>query len=101
MKLLERFGIVYYKSVSTPMELNFKKLCGSATWPELGNPTEYRQLVGAMMFLVNSRLDVCFAVNNLSQHMVEPHHFHWVGAKNILRYLRGKINHGLRYTTGV
>ena len=31
--------------------------------------------------------------------MVEPHHMHWVGAKNILRYLRGMINHGLRYTT--
>ena len=30
--------------------------------------------------------------------MVDPHHIHWIGAKNILRYLRGTINHGLRYT---
>eukprot|EP00253_Pinus_taeda_P001719 PITA_01719 len=88
------------KSVSTPMELNFKKLSGSAAGPILANPTEYRQLVGALMFLVNTRPDICFAVNTLSQQMVEPHHFHWVGAKNLLKYLRGTINHGLRYTAG-
>ena len=33
--------------------------------------------------------------------MFEPHHIHWIGAKNILRYLRGTINHGLRYTAGI
>jgi hypothetical protein len=82
------------------MELNFKKLSGSAAGPILANPTEYRQLIGALMFLVNTRPDICFAVNTLSQQMVEPHHFHWVGAKNLLRYLRGTINHGLRYTAG-
>ena len=53
VKLSERFGMVDCKSVTTPMELNFKKLCGSAAGPELGNPTEYLQLVGPIMFLVN------------------------------------------------
>ena len=100
MKLLERFAMVDCKSVSTPMELNFKKLSGSVAGPVLANPTEYRQLVGALMFLVNTHRDVCFAMNTLSQHMVEPHQIHWVGAKNLLRYLRGMINHGLRYTAG-
>ena len=82
------------------MELNFKKLSGNAVGHVLANPTEYRQLVGALMFLVNSRSDICFAVNTLSQHMVDPHHIHWIGAKNLMRYLRGTINHGLRYTAG-
>ena len=100
VKLLDRFGMVDCKPVSTPLELNFKKFCGNAAGPMLANPTEYRQLVGALMFLVNSRPDVCFAVNTLSQHMVDPHHIHWIGAKNLLRYLQGTINHGLRYTAG-
>eukprot|EP00253_Pinus_taeda_P022896 PITA_22896 len=52
------------------------------------------------MFLVNSRPDISFVVNTLSQHMVEPHHTHWIGAKNLLRYLHGTITHGLRYTAG-
>ena len=71
MKLLERFSMMDCKSVSTPMELNFKKLRGSAARPVLENPTEYLQLVGALMFLVNTRPDVCCAVNTLSQHMVD------------------------------
>ena len=42
MKLLEIFGMVNCKSVLTPMELNFKKLSGSAVGPVLENPTDYR-----------------------------------------------------------
>ena len=86
------------KSLSTSMELNFKKLSASAAGPVLANPTEYRQLVGALVFLVNTCLDICCAVNTLSQHMVDPDNIHWVGAKKILRYLSGMIDHGLRYT---
>eukprot|EP00253_Pinus_taeda_P033542 PITA_33542 len=69
----------YCKPVTTPMELDFKKLSGSAAGPD-------------------SRPDICFTVNMLSQHMVEPHHIHWNDAKNLLRYLRGTITYGLRYT---
>eukprot|EP00253_Pinus_taeda_P004219 PITA_04219 len=98
VKILERFGEVNCKPVTSPMELDFKKLSGSVVEPALGNATEYRQLIGALMFLVNSRSDTCFAVSTLSQHMVEPHHSHWIGAKNLLRYLQGTITHGLRYT---
>ena len=76
MKLLERFGMVDCKSVSTLVELNFKKLSGNVVGPVLANPTKYRQLVGALMFFVNFRPDECFAVNTLSQHMVEPRHIH-------------------------
>ena len=76
VKILERFRMVDCKPVTTPMELDFKKLSGSAAGPILRNATEYWQLVGALMFLVNSRRDICFVVNTLSQHMVEPHHIH-------------------------
>ena len=98
VKLLERFGMVHCKSVSTLMELNLKYLSGNAVGPVLENPTAYQELMGALMFLVNSRPNVCFAVNTLSQHMVDPDHIHRTGARNLLRYLRGIINHGLRYT---
>jgi len=49
----------------------------------------------ALMFLVNFCLDICFAVSMVRSYLVEPH---WIGAKNLLRYLRGTISHGLRYT---
>ena len=69
VKILERFGMVDCKPVTTPMELKFKKLCGCAAGTELGNAYEYRQLIGALMFLVISRLDICFTVNTLSQYI--------------------------------
>eukprot|EP00253_Pinus_taeda_P018993 PITA_18993 len=100
VKLLERFGMVDCKSVTTPMELNFKKLCESATRLDFESRCGYRQLIGALMFLVNSRLDICFVVNTLSQFMVEPHNIHWIFSKNLSRYLQGTITYGLRYTAG-
>ena len=51
-----------------------------------------------MLYLVNTRPDICYAVNALSQHMVESRQVHWVAAKHVLRYLHGTIGHGLRYT---
>ena len=51
----------------------------------------------ALMFLVNFRPDICFPFSMVSSYLLDPH---WIGAKNLLRYLRGTISHGLRYTAG-
>ena len=84
------------KSMSTPMTLNLKKLCND----ELGlvDPTIYCQLIGLLMYLVNTRLDICFVVSTLSQYMCEPRKIHWVAAKHVLKYLHGTIGYGLRYS---
>ena len=31
--------------------------------------------------------------------MFDPKHIHWVAAKHVLRYVRGAITYGLRYTS--
>ena len=49
------------------------------------------------MYLTNTRPDICFAVNTLSQFMVEPRRVHWIAAKHILRYLKGTVEYGLKY----
>jgi hypothetical protein len=48
----------------------------------------YRQLIGSLMYLVNTRPDICFAVNQLSQFMMELTRVHWVAVKHVLRYLK-------------
>jgi hypothetical protein len=53
------------------------------------------------MYLVNTRLDICYAVNVLSQFMSQPKQTHWIAAKHVLRYLQGTIGYGLRYATNV
>ncbi|XP_057834392.1 secreted RxLR effector protein 161 [Cryptomeria japonica] len=49
------------------------------------------------MYLVNTRPDICYAVNALSQFMSMPKHVHLVAAKHILRYLRDTVGYGLKY----
>jgi len=52
------------------------------------------------MYLVNTRLDICFTANTLSQFMVEPKRVHWAVARNILSYVRGTVRYGLKYSRG-
>ena len=84
------------RPMSTPMIPNWKKL--HASEGELVDPTLYRQLIGSLMYLVNSRPDLCFAMNTLSQFMVEPRRVHWVVAKHVLHYLPGTVKYVLDYS---
>ncbi|XP_059067627.1 uncharacterized mitochondrial protein AtMg00810-like [Cryptomeria japonica] len=97
--LLKRFGMLDCKSMATPMEANLKKLHDVAISSDLVDPTMYRQLIGSLMYLVNTRLDICYAVNTLSQFMCETRQIHFVAAKHILRYVRGTMGYGLKYTS--
>ena len=81
----------------TPVEMNFKKLCGDVAGLDLENPSQYRQLIRVLMFLVNTCLDICYVVNTLSQFMIEPLHAHWIIAKHLLKYFHWMITHGPRY----
>ena len=83
------------KSMSTPMTLNLKKLCSDDS--DLVDPTMHRQLIGSLMYLVNTRPDKCFVVSTLSQYVCEPRQTHWVATKHVLRYLHGTVGYGLRY----
>jgi hypothetical protein len=49
------------------------------------------------MNMTNTRPDICFDVNTLSQFMVEPRHVHLVAAKHVMRYLKGMLDFGLSY----
>jgi hypothetical protein len=59
------------------------------------------QLIGSLMYLVNTRPDSCYAVNVLSQSMSQPRQTHWIAVKHVLRYIRGTVGYGLRYASSV
>ena len=87
VKLLERFGMTECKAMVTPMEMNFKNLCGKITGPDKENSSEYRQLIGSLMFLVNTHIDICYVVNTLIHSMINLLHSHWIEANHVLSYL--------------
>ena len=57
----------------------------------------YRQMIGSLMYLMNTRPDICFAVNTLSQLLTDPRNVHLIAAKHIPRYLRGTVDYGCKY----
>ena len=64
VEILKRFGTMDCKSMTTPMTTNLK-LFGDTT-SERVDATLCRQMIGSLMYLTNTRLDICFAVNTLS-----------------------------------
>jgi hypothetical protein len=97
--ILRKFGMMDCKSMTTPMISNLKKLQEHVTGSDPEDPTLYRQIIGSLMYLVHTRPDICYVVNALSQFMCEPKHIHMVVVKHIMRYVRGTIAYGLRYTS--
>ena len=51
------------------------------------------------MYLTNMIPDICFAVNTLSQFLIDPRCVHLIDTNHVLRYLKGTIEYGLKYDT--
>ena len=96
VKILERFGMMDCKPVTTSRILTFRSymvVMSDQTWEM---PLSFKNSF-ALMFLVNLRSNICFAVSTVSSYLVEPHS---IDARNLLRCLQDTISHGLRYTVG-
>jgi hypothetical protein len=86
------------RPMATLMVTNLKKVITSDS--KLVHPMIYKHLIGSLMYLVNTRPDICFSMNTLSQFMVELKKVHWIPTKHVLRYLKGTMEYELRYLGG-
>lgn len=66
MEILKRFSMMDCKSMATLMVTNLKKLGDSTSDSYLVDSSMYKKLIGTLMYLVNTRLDICFVVSALS-----------------------------------
>ena len=64
-ELLKKFGMVECNPISTPMEQNLNLTLKE--WNEFEDETKYRQLVGSLVYLTTTRLDILFVVGILSR----------------------------------
>jgi hypothetical protein len=64
VEIMKRFIMMDCKAMTTPMVTNLKLL--SDTYSETVDATMYRQMIGSLMYLMNTRPGICFAVNTLS-----------------------------------
>jgi hypothetical protein len=94
-EILGKFHMEGCKPMDTTLPGNWKK--EDATSGEVVDATVYRKLVGSLMYLVNMRPNIFYAVTELSQVMVNPIEIFWKADKHVLRYLRGTFEYGLWY----
>ncbi|KAL0641176.1 hypothetical protein Bca4012_102550 [Brassica carinata] len=85
------------KIAKTPLEEGYKVLReGEVEEKQLfEDPKLYRKMVGKLIYLTITRPDICFAVNQVSQHMQAPKVHHWKMVDRILRYLSGTVGQGV------
>ena len=83
VEILKSLNMLKCKFMATPMYSNLKLLADDSL--ELVDVTHYRQIIGSLMYLTNTRPDICFAMNTLSQYLVQPRRVHLVAAKHVMR----------------
>nr|GEU51577.1 putative ribonuclease H-like domain-containing protein [Tanacetum cinerariifolium]GEU90929.1 putative ribonuclease H-like domain-containing protein [Tanacetum cinerariifolium] len=94
-KILRKFGLRDGKSASTPTDTEN---------PFLKDPDgedvdvhTYRSMIGSLIYLTSSRLDIMFAVYACAHFQVTLKVSHLHAVKRIFRYLKGKPHLGLWY----
>jgi hypothetical protein len=95
LEVLKRFGMEESNVVMNPIVPGFKT-------DKIGegnkiDETYYKQIVGSLMYITATRLDIMFGVSFISRFMSNPTEVHLQAAKRILRYLKGTINYGIFY----
>ena len=91
--LLKQAGLLQDKPIATPLPVNCKLLPTEGV--PLHDPTEYRTFVGKLKFLSNTRPDISFVVQTLSQFMQHPISSHMDALHHLLRYLSGTSGQGI------
>lgn len=91
--LLKEYDCLGYTAVSSPLDSIVKLKANER--PLLSDPTYYRKLVGKLNFLTNTRLDIAYSVQHLSQFMQIPREPHLKAALHVLRYLKNDPTLGI------
>ena len=95
MKIPEAAGLANCNPSVTPME-SCLKLSKFNVDPAV-DTMEYRRIVGALRYSVNTRPDLVYAVGYTSRFMEKPTTEHLVAVKCILWYVAGTVNYGCYY----
>eukprot|EP00253_Pinus_taeda_P023053 PITA_23053 len=92
-EILQIFDMESCKPMETSLATNLRK--EDATSIEEVDASIYQKLVGSLMYLVNTRPDMCYEFNRLSQAMVSQTKLYWKETKHVLRCLKSTTQYGL------
>lgn len=89
-KLVDRFGMKHIKKCSTPLETSTRLRYEEGSL--LADPKPFRSLVGSLLYLTITRLDISFFVGYVSRFMQSPRKPHLEVAKRILKYINSTLD---------
>ncbi|GJR28556.1 putative ribonuclease H-like domain-containing protein [Tanacetum coccineum] len=95
-EILKKFNYTDVKYASTPVDLE-KPLVKDGDANDV-DVHLYRSMIGSLMYLTTSRLDIMFAVCACARFQVTLKTSHLLAVKRIFRYLKGKPTLGLWYS---
>ncbi|GJU75375.1 hypothetical protein Tco_1272445 [Tanacetum coccineum] len=93
---LKKYGMETYEPAGTPM-VEKSKLDENPQGKAV-DPTCYRGMIGTLMYLTSSRLDLVFTVCMCARYQAKPTEKHFHAVKRIFQYLRGTTNMGMLYS---
>ncbi|XP_019253981.1 PREDICTED: uncharacterized protein LOC109232684 [Nicotiana attenuata] len=104
LELISEMGLAGAKPAGTPLESNLKltsveydtavgtSKCEDKLIEDIG---AYQTLVGRLLYLTMTRIDIAFAVQTLSQYMHKPKQSHWEAALRVVKYVKTSPGLGL------
>nr|GEX94852.1 putative extensin domain-containing protein [Tanacetum cinerariifolium] len=93
--MLKKFKMFLCKLVTSPLVYRCK--LSKDDGKKLVNPTQFRSIVGSLLYLTISRPDLAFATSFVSKFMGEPTSSHLGAAKRVLRYMKGSLDLGFMF----
>ncbi|GJU39396.1 retrovirus-related pol polyprotein from transposon TNT 1-94 [Tanacetum coccineum] len=95
LESLKKYGMESCDPVDTPIVEKSK--LDEDPHGKVVDPTQYRRMVGTLMYLTASRPDLTFVVCMCARYQAKPTEKHLHAVKRIFKYLRGIVNRGLWY----
>ncbi|XP_070014838.1 secreted RxLR effector protein 161-like [Nicotiana sylvestris] len=81
--------------------IEYNKATGIVGDVPLQVPTLYQNLIGKIMHVKITRLDISYAIRSLSQFMQHPKRSHWEASLRVVRYLKNAPGQGVWLKDGV
>ncbi len=89
------YGMTRCKPISIPLEQNVKLSVDKGNLME--DTTMYRHIVGSLIYMTITRLDLNYVVGVVNQFMQTPRKPHLDAMRHILRYIKHSLQCGIFY----